>query len=154
MKINKFNLSTFAIIFFFSVNATSQNTTTIQITPEINKKIISKYPWKGINVYHINKQKIKYYGYEMGEVISKKYNEQLNSLNSLKRRYENYKAPLQIKKDDLTLCIELINEYLKSDLKLELKKEFLSQSQELATKHHIINIRTEDFRDLYIYKLD
>lgn len=154
MKVNKFNLATFVIIFFFSVKVSSQNTTTYQITPEINKKIIRKYPWKGINVYHINKQKVKYYGYEMGEVISKEYNEQLNSLNSLKRRYENYKAPLQIKKDDLILCIELINEYLKSDLKLELKKEFLSQSQELATKHHIIYIKTEDFRDLYIYKLD
>ena len=90
----------------------------------------------------------------MGTVLSKEYEEQLNSLNSLKYYYEKYKAPIQTKKDDLTLCIKLIDEYLKSDLKLELKKEFLSQSQELATKHNVTYIKTEDFRDLHIYKLD
>ena len=153
MKINKLNLATFAVIFLFSINAIAQNAKLYQITPVINKKIIEESP-SLFNIYHVTKKKIKYNEYEMGTVLSKEYEEQLNSLNSLKYYYEKYKAPIQTKKDDLTLCIKLIDEYLKSDLKLELKKEFLSQSQELATKHNVTYIKTEDFRDLHIYKLD
>ena len=153
MKINKLNLATFAVIFLFSINAIAQNAKLYQITPAINKKIIEESP-SLFNIYHVTKKKIKYNEYEMGTVLSKEYEEQLNSLNSLKYYYEKYKAPIQTKKDDLTLCIKLIDEYLKSDLKLELKKEFLSQSQELATKHNVTYIKTEDFRDLHIYKLD
>lgn len=158
MKTNKFKIATFAIIFFFSLNAISQNTKIYQITPAINKKISEEFP-SLFKIYHITKKKIKYNEYEMGTVLSKEYEERLNSLNSLKRWYENYKAPLQAKKDDLTLCIKLIDEYLKSDLKFELKKEFLIQSQELVNKYKIqIIVKRENLYknvyevELFIYK--
>ncbi len=155
MKINKFNLAIFAIIFFFSEKVSSQNTTTYKITPEINKKIISKYPWKGINVYHINIKKIKYYEYEIGEVVSKKYIEEKEILDYYKKTFEDKMNPLITKKKDLTLAVELIDEYLNSDLKFELKKEFLIQSQELVNKHkiHIIIKRENSFKNVYEIEL-
>ncbi|MFZ4672519.1 MAG: hypothetical protein ACOYLT_10945 [Flavobacterium sp.] len=155
MKINKLNLATFAVILFFSINAIAQNTKLYQITPAINKKISEEYP-SLFRVYHVTKKKIKYNEYETGTVLSKEYEEQLNSLNSLKYYYEKYKAPIQTKKDDLTLCIKLIDEYLKSDLKFELKKDYLIQSEELQKKHigRILMGEGLGWMDLQIYHLD
>lgn len=155
MKINKFNLAIFTIIFFFTSKVSSQNNTTFQITPEINKKIINKYPWNLIDVYKISVKKVKYYEYEKGEVISEKYKEEENTLNYYKKKFEEKTNPLIIKKKDITSAIELIDEYLNSDLKFELKKEFLIQSQELVNKYkiHIIKKRENIYNNVYEIEL-
>ena len=147
MKINKFNLATFVIIFFFSVKVSSQNTTTYQITPEINKKIIRNEKREEIKVYHINVQKIKYHEYEMGEVISKEYKAQLDYLDRNKEYYDKYQKDqfnnVQKFKDDYALCIDLIDKYLISDEKYEVKREYLIQSKKLliSIPNIIINNR-------------
>lgn len=134
MKTNKFNLATFAIIFFFSLNAISQNTKIYQITPAINKKISKQFP-SLFQIYHVKKQKIKYHEYEMGEVISKEYKTQLDILDYEKKDYERYQKDqlnkVQKFKNDYKTCIDLIDKYLNSDENYEVKKEYLIQSKEL-----------------------
>jgi hypothetical protein len=137
MRINKFNLATFVIILFFTSKVSSQNATIYQITPEISKKIISKDKMPIADIYHITNQKIKYNEYEMGEIVSEKYKKQLLYIENNKKQYDisiNDSIQHELKKSDWRFSIELIDEYLKSNLKNELKNEYIIQSIELLKK--------------------
>lgn len=145
------------LLFGFGINsnATSKNSDTLIINPEMNKKILRKRDPNYFNIHQVSIEKIKYHQYEMGEVMSKKYRDELNFLETNKREYSMYQDVLkkqQQEKDDLGLCIELIDEYLKSDLKFDLKKEYLIQSREIARKYGIYNIRGSDYSEFYIYQ--